>query len=150
MNLEDIINELDEMVLNGMALPMTNGKCVINREKVKELIQDLRLNLPNEIHQAKAIVADRNEIITKAREEAESIVAQARAQAEQMVQENEITQMATEKATAMLSNAQTRAKELRTTANNYTEDILTHMEEYLQKSLNDIQTTRQYIQSADR
>lgn len=150
MNLEDIINELDEMVLNGMALPMTNGKCVINREKVKELIQDLRLNLPNEIHQAKAIVADRNEIITKAREEAESIVAQARAQAEQMVQENEITQMATEKATAMLSNAQARAKDLRTTASNYTEDILTHMEEYLQKSLNDVQTTRQYIQNADR
>lgn len=150
MNLEDIINELDEMVLNGMALPMTNGKCVINREKVKELIQDLRLNLPNEIHQAKAIVADRNEIITKAREEAESIVAQARAQAEQMVQENEITQMATEKATVMLSNAQARAKDLRTTASNYTEDILTHMEEYLQKSLNDVQTTRQYIQNADR
>lgn len=150
MNLEDIINELDELVLNGMALPMTNGKCVINREKVKELIQDLRLNLPNEIHQAKAIVADRNEIITKAREEAEAIVAQARAQAEQMVQENEITQMATEKATTMLSNAQTRARELHMTASNYTEDILTHMEEYLQKSLNDVQTTRQYIQNADR
>lgn len=150
MNLEDIINELDELVLNGMSLPMTNGKCVINREKVKELIQDLRLNLPNEVHQAKAIVADRNEIITKAREEAESIVAQARAQAEQMVQENEITQMATEKATAMLSNAQARAKELRATASNYTEDILSHMEEYLQKSLNDVQMTRQYIQNADR
>lgn len=150
MNLEDIINELDELVLNGMSLPMTNGKCVINREKVKELIQDLRLNLPNEVHQAKAIVADRNEIITKAREEAESIIAQARAQAEQMVQENEITQMATEKATAMLSNAQARAKELRATASHYTEDILSHMEEYLQKSLNDVHTTRQYIQSADR
>lgn len=145
MNLEELINELDELILEGMSLPMSGGKCVINREKAKEIIADLRLNLPTEIKQAKAIVTDRNEIITKAREEAEEITGKAKAVAEKMIQQSEITRLATEKATEMLTTAQLKSKELRTSASNYTEDVMSNMEEFLTKSLNEVKQARQYL-----
>ncbi|MGI6031043.1 MAG: ATPase [Eubacteriales bacterium] len=149
MNLEELINELDELILGGMALPMSGGKCVINREKAKEIIADLRLNLPTEIKQAKDIVTDRNEIITKAREEADEITGKAKALAEKMLQQNEITQMATEKATEMLNTAQVKSKELRTAASNYTEDLMGNLEEFLTKSLSEVKQARQFLKDSE-
>ncbi len=67
MNIEELINALDEIILAGWSLPLTNGQCIVDREKVKDIIQDMRLNIPTEVMHAKAIVADKNEIIAKAK-----------------------------------------------------------------------------------
>ena len=77
MNIDDILDQMDEMLDKAWNLPLTGGRCVVDAEKVRDLIDDIRLNLPTEIKQAKQIVADRTDIISVAKAEAESIVRKA-------------------------------------------------------------------------
>ena len=63
MNIDEILNMIDDMLEEAWSLPFSGGRCVVDAQKVKECIEDIRLNLPGEIKQAKMIVADRNDII---------------------------------------------------------------------------------------
>ena len=94
INIEDILDLLDDMIDRAWSLPLTGGRCVVDAEKVRELLDDMRLNLPTEIKQAKAIVADRTEIVTVAKREAETIVRRAEERAKAMVAQEEITRQA--------------------------------------------------------
>ena len=66
MNIDEILNMIDDMLEEAWSLPFSGGRCVVDAQKVKECIEDIRLNLPGEIKQAKMIVADRNDIIKSA------------------------------------------------------------------------------------
>lgn len=77
MNIDDILDAMDEMLDRAWNLPLTGGRCVVDAEKVRDLIDDIRLNMPAEIKQAKQIVADRADIISVAKKEAEDIVRKA-------------------------------------------------------------------------
>ena len=72
MNIDEILNMIDDMLEEAWSLPFSGGRCVVDAQKVKECIEDIRLNLPGEIKQAKMIVADRNDIIKSAERQAES------------------------------------------------------------------------------
>ena len=63
MNIDEILNMIDDMLEEAWSLPFSGGRCVVDAQKVKECVEDIRLNLPGEIKQAKMIVADRNDII---------------------------------------------------------------------------------------
>ena len=60
MNIDEILNMIDDMLEEAWSLPFSGGRCVVDAQKVKECIEDIRLNLPGEIKQAKMMVADRN------------------------------------------------------------------------------------------
>ena len=77
MNIDEILDMLDELLDRAWNLPLSGGRCVIDAEKVREMVDDIRLNLPDEIKQAKAIVKDRSEILSSAKTEAEAIVRKA-------------------------------------------------------------------------
>ena len=83
--------------------PLSGGKCVVDSERVQEIVDDIRLNLPQEIRQARAIVADRGDIIATARQEGEGIVRAAEERARSLVAQEEITKQAQQKATEILS-----------------------------------------------
>ena len=134
MNLEELINILDDMVLNGWSLPLSGGKCVVDREKVKDVIQDMRLNMPNEILQ-------------NARMEAEAIVEKARERAAALVEQEEITRVAKEKANLTVQTANAQVKEIKGQTRDYTERVMEAMEELLTKSLLDVKQTRQQIKN---
>ena len=57
MNIEEILDLLDELLDRSWNLPLSGGRCVVDAEKVRDLLDDVRLNMPTEIKQAKAIVA---------------------------------------------------------------------------------------------
>jgi len=147
MNLEELINMLDDMILSGWSLPMTNGKCVVDREKFKDLIQDIRLNLPPEIRQAKAVVADRNNILEKARIEANDIIEKAKEKAERLSSNEEVLKIANAKANEVMANAMKRSKEIKQNTSSYTEGILENMEEMLTKTILEVKQTRQQIKN---
>ena len=77
MKIEMLIDELQEIVDEAFTLPLSGGKTVVNTERLKEIIEDMRTNLPIEIKQAKSIAADRTNILTRSRDEAERIVQEA-------------------------------------------------------------------------
>ena len=65
MNLEDLLDMIDELLDRGMKLP--GGRAVVDGEKLRSILDDIHLNMPQEIKQARGIVADRTEIISNAK-----------------------------------------------------------------------------------
>lgn len=150
MNIEEILDMLDELIDKAWGLPLTGGRCVVDAEKVRDLIDDIRLNLPAEIKQAKSIVADRGEIISVARREAASIVQKAEDRAKSLVAQEEIVKQAQQKAAEILSYAQSKSKEMRQAAQEYSDNMLRETEEMLVRSASDVKSTRQKLRGAAR
>ncbi len=150
MNIEEILDMLDELLDKSWSLPLSGGRSVVDDEKIRELLDDVRLNLPSEIKQAKAIVADRADILATAKREADAVVRRAEDRARALIAQEEIIKQAQQKAAEILSQAQTKAKELRNASQDFSDDLLRQSEETLSKLLTEVRTTRQAMRSSLR
>ncbi|MBR2042049.1 MAG: ATPase [Oscillospiraceae bacterium] len=142
MPIEEILDQLDELIDRSWSLPLTGGRCVVDADKVRELLDDVRLNLPVEIRQAQSIVADRAAIVEKAKEEAETIIARAEKRAAALVEEEEIVRQSKNKAAEITQQAQQQSREMRQSAKDFVDGILKNTEETLAASLNEVKSTR--------
>jgi len=138
MNIEDVLNKLDETIEEAWSVPLSQGRRVVDASRVQELIDDIRLNVPTEIRQARAIVGDRNDIINDARKEAEAIIERARKKACSLVAGSEILREATKKATDILENTTKNANEIKKVSAVYAERTLKVSEEQMAKSIYDL------------
>ena len=90
MNVEELLDELYDMVEKAWNFPLSRGRAMLDGEEVKDILEEIREAMPQEIRQAKAIVADRTQIISDAKREAETIVRVAEERARAMVNQDEI------------------------------------------------------------
>lgn len=141
-NIEDIISALYDLVQDARALPLGADKCILERDKVLDMLDEIIAQLPVELKQARTIVDSRNELIGQARREAESMIRQAQEKAEQLVAEEAIYQEAKRQCQDMVLQTQVRMSELRKASNDYMEDALRRTEEAIAMSLEDVRDTR--------
>ena len=141
-NIEDIISTLYDMVQDARSVPLASDKCILERDKVLDLLDEIIAQLPVELKQARTIVESRNELISQARREAENTVRQAQEKANQMVTEEAIYQEAKHQCQEMILQTQTRMAELRKVSNDYMDDALRRTEEAITMSLEDVKDTR--------
>ncbi|HIY09348.1 MAG TPA: ATPase [Firmicutes bacterium] len=150
MTIDEILDMMDDMLDRAWNLPLTGGRSVLDAEKLREMIDDIRLNLPGEIKQAKIIVADRAEIMSTAKKDAENIVRKAEERARALVAQEEVVKEAQAKATELVSSAQTKAREIRQAAQEFSDNVLRETEEALVKSLSEVKSTRQAVRAAGK
>lgn len=141
-NIEDIISALYDMVQDARALPLGADKCILERDKVLDMLDEIIAQLPVELKQARTIVDSRNELIGQARREAEGIIRQAQDQANQMIEEEAIYQEAKRQCQEMVLQTQARMAELRKASNDYMDDALRRTEDAIAMSLEDVRDTR--------
>jgi len=141
-NIEDVISTLYDMVQDARSVPLTSDKCILERDKVLDLLDEIIAQLPVELKQARTIVESRNELIGQARREAENAIRQAQEKAAQMVTEEAIYQEAKRQCQEMVIQTQTRMAELRKVSNDYMDDALRRTEEAIAISLEDVRDTR--------
>lgn len=141
-NIEDIISALYDMVQDARALPLGADKCILERDKVLDMLDEIIAQLPVELKQSRTIVESRNELIGQARREAESLIRQAQDRAEKMVSEEAIYQEAKRQCQEMVLQTQNRMAELRKVSNDYMDDALRRTEEAIAISLEDVRDTR--------
>lgn len=141
-NIEDIISALYDMVQDARALPLGADKCILERDKVLDMLDEIIAQLPVELKQARTIVESRNELIGQARREAEGLICQAQEKADQMVSEEAIYQEAKRQCHEMVMNTHARMAELRKVSNDYMDDALRRTEEAIALSLEDVRDTR--------
>ncbi len=142
MNVDELLDLLDETLEESTNLPFTGGKRMVDVDKVRDIIDDVRLNMPAEIKQAKAIVNDRAEIVAGARREAEGIIKKAEDRARALVDQQEIVRQAQQKAAEILSSAHQQSREMRTTITDYCENMLRQTEESLARSAAEVKNVR--------
>ena len=141
-NIDDIISALYDMVQDARALPLGPDKCILERDKVLDMLDEIIAQMPAELKQSRTIVESRNELIGQARREAESIVRQAQQQAEELVSHEAIYLEAKRQCNEMYAQTQSRINELRKVSNEYMDDALRRTEEAIAHSLSQVQDTR--------
>ena len=149
-NIEDILEQLDDMLDAAWAMPLSGGKIVVDGEKIRDMLDDIRANLPSEIRQAKAIVADRTDIVNTAKKEAEGIIRNAEERRNQILSHEEIVVQAQERANEIQAQTQKRAREMRRTAQEFTEDILRRTEETLAQQVSQVRQARVSLRSNNK
>lgn len=140
--IEDIISALYDMVQDARSLPLGADKCILERDKILDMLDEIIAQMPVELKQARTIVESRNELIGQARREAEATIRQAQEKANQMVAEEAIYQEAKRQCQEMVLQTQTRMAELRKASNDYMDDALRRTEEAISLSLDDVRDTR--------
>ena len=140
--IEEIISSLYEMVQDAWSLPLGAEKCVLERDKVLDLLDEISNQLPGELKQAKTIVESRNEVITNAKKEAENILKQAEQRAMQMISKENVYLEAQNEANEMIKEAQVKLKELRQVTNEFVDDALKRTEESISEALARVQDSR--------
>lgn len=140
MNMDDLMEQLDEMLESSFKMP--GKRVVVDVEKVRAIIDDMRMTMPTEVKQAKGIVADRADIINNAKREADNIIRVAEERAKAMVAQEEITKLAQAKAGEVLAAAQKKSRDMRKAAQDFVDDLMLRSDEMLTANLNEIKKTR--------
>ena len=141
-HIEDIINALYDMVQDARALPLGADKCILERDKVLDMLDEIIAQLPAELKQSRTIVESRNELIGQAKREAESIVRRAQEEAERLVSQQAIYEEAKRRCAEQITQTQAQIANLRKVSNEYMDEALRRTEEAIAKSLNEVQDTR--------
>ncbi len=148
--IEEILEQIDDMLDAAWAMPLSGGRVVVNAERLRNLMDAIRANLPSEVRQAKAIVQDRGEIISTARKEAETIIRNAEERRNQILSHEEVVVQAQEKAAEIQMQTQKRAREMRKTAQDFTDDLLRHTEETLAQQIAQVRQARQSLRAGNK
>jgi chromosome segregation ATPase len=136
MDLSTRLTQLEEMVRDAKSMPLSSS-ALLNRDEVLDLIEDLKASLPDEIKQARWVVKDREELLAKARRDAEGMVEQARAEQLRLASHEAVMQRAKEEAERIAQEADDDARRLRLEAEDYVDAKLAQLEGTLQKILED-------------
>ncbi len=146
-HIEDIITSLYDMVQDARALPLGADKCILERDKVLDMLDEIIAQLPAELKQSRTIVESRNELIGQARREAETIIRRANEEAERLVSQQAIYQEAKAQCVEMVEKTKAQIAGLRKASNEYMDDALRRTEEAIAQSLNEVKDTRAKFQA---
>ena len=138
----ELIEMLYTMVSEAWGVPLGNDKCIVEREKVLSLLEDIKARLPVELSEAKRLVSARDEFIGNAKREAESIRRLAEEKARAMVEEQEIVRVSRARANELVTTADNKSRELRRVANEYVDDAMRRTEEAVAAALDEIHQYR--------
>ncbi len=149
-NIEDLIEEMYDMLEKGWKMPLSAGKVFVDGEELRQILDDIKEEIPAEVRKAKAIVADRGQIIEDAHREADTIIRVAQEKAATMVEQDEIVRQAQQKANELLAQAQQKFREMRKASTDYVDDLMRRTDESLSESLAELRKTRQNIKNSQR
>jgi F0F1-type ATP synthase membrane subunit b/b' len=136
MDLTSRLSQLEEMVRDAKSMPLSSS-ALLNRDEMLDLIEDLKAALPDEIKQARWVVKDREELLAKARRDAEAMVEQARAEQLRLASHEAVMQRAKEEAERIVAEGDEDARRLRLEAEDYVDAKLAQLESTLQRILED-------------
>jgi len=148
-NLLDLIEQLEEVLDRGTKVPLT-GKIMVDEEVVLEILDGIRVTLPEEIRRANLILADRERIIEEARLEGQKIIERAEKQAEYLLQENEIVAQSRAYAEDIVKKAHQYSREVKIGALKYSDNLLHDVELKLEESLKALKANREELNAMAR
>jgi vacuolar-type H+-ATPase subunit H len=118
-------------------MPLTNN-VIIDQARALDLLDQLRVAVPEEVRQAKRISEETERIVERAHEEAERILARAQEQAAFLIEERELTRAAELRSQEIIAQGERDADEIRRGADEYAQSVLIHLEGECIKALQSI------------
>lgn len=146
MDALELIDELEDIIDKGVSVPFT-GRCLLDKEELMELIQDIKLKLPDDLNQAKWIKNERQNIINDANAEAEKIIKDANDQLIAMIDENKITAEAKQQAEKIIEKAKNDAKATKAASYKYTDTMLENVEKVVGNTIHELEQCINIVQN---
>lgn len=146
MDALELIDELEDLIDKGVSVPFT-GRCLLDKEELMDLIQEIKLKLPDDLNQAKWIKNERQNIIDDAKAESDKIIKEANDKLISMIDENEITKSAKEQANHIMEKVQSDAKALKIESYKYTDSLLESVEKVVTDAINELEQCINVVRS---
>ncbi len=132
MKVLELLEEIEEIVDTASGFPLT-GKIMVDSQELLELVREIRVELPDEIQQAQWIKNERERILTEAKKEYETVIADAQAQAERLVENHDITVKAKLRADELMKVTESAAKQLKLGTYEYVDGILSGFQDKIEQ-----------------
>ena len=144
MVVHERLNELTAMVRNAKAMPMS-ASALVNRAEMLEILERLRQELPANLHHAQALLSDREAVLAAGREEAARILAGARAEREQLIEQADVLAAARARAAAVSEQSRAESDRLLADADDYVDRKLADFEVFLGQLASQVSNGRQRL-----
>lgn len=139
-NLILLLDHLEKLSSGNFSIA---GKVLIDKGELDELINKMRLALPEEIKEAERVSREKDKYLVQAQEEAKRILREAELYVERMVREDQITTLAEEEARRIISEAKKNASQIEADAMQYANSILEQLEESLERTIRIVRKGRE-------
>ena len=148
MDVLELIDKLDELVRNAKHVPLSS-EVRVDKEKLADLLNQMRATIPEELKEARWIVRERAEMLAAAEREAERILAEAHERQTQLVGKHQLTAEAEVASEAIIDDARADEREIRLGAEDYADEILGTFETNLSRFIAAIQRGRDRLRGPD-
>ncbi len=130
MKIYEILDKLQFAIENASNVPLTN-KIMLDKDEILDMIDDLRGTIPVEVKEAKRIMEDEIRLKQSAQRKADSMIEEARAQKQHLIETNNITKNAYEEADSIVRGAKMEANKLRIRSIEYVTNLLSKTQDEL-------------------
>jgi len=134
MDIQHLVDRLEDLIDEGRHMPFSKFT-MIDEERALEIIDQMRISIPEEIEKAARVLAQRDRILAQANEEAARIIQAAREQGIQMLDREATVQAAQSRAVNVVEQARQEAEVITREADQYVLDTLARLEQQLSKAL---------------
>jgi vacuolar-type H+-ATPase subunit H len=145
VDIQFLVERLEALVVNARKVPMTS-QIILEQATMLDLIDQLRVAIPEEVRQARRVNQETDRVLGKARDEAEQIIGAAQEQAALLLQDQSILRDAEAKAQELLDQAQGKSEETMSGADQYAADVLVRLESDLVKTLSIIKKSLEVLE----
>jgi hypothetical protein len=135
MDIQHLVDRLEDLIDEGRHVPFSKFT-LIDEERALEIIDQMRISVPEQIEKASRLINQRNRLLAQANEEAARVVDIARERSEEMMDRDAITQRARSQANNIIDEAHREAQNIRTDADSYVVEVLKQLEDQLMHNLN--------------
>lgn len=146
-NIEEMFDMLYEMIDEAKNVPLSSDKCMLERDKALDILDDVRSRFPVELKKAKELVEKKNDYIASAKREADDLRQRAEDHARRLLNEDAMTLEARRMAEEIVREAEQISFQLKQAANEYCEDTLGRMEEAVVDAYDEVKRSRAKFRS---
>jgi len=134
MDILHLVDRLEELIGDCRAIPLTRN-IVVDEDRILELIDQMRISIPEEVKKAQQITAQRDRVIAQAQEEAGRTVSLAKQKADKLVAQDAVLQSAQERAEQIINQARADTESIRHESDDYVIESLEALEKELSSLL---------------
>lgn len=146
MDILNLLERIEDIIEEASKFPLSN-KVMIDKEEILEVINEIRLKMPDEINRASWVAKERQRILNEAQSEADELIEKVKEQQKYLIEENEITKQAQKHANQLIEEAERKATDMKIGAYNYSDDILSKLQEKIREINGIIEQNREVLKN---
>ncbi len=144
MDILNLLERIEDIIEDASKFPLSN-KVMVDKEEVLEVINEIRLKLPDEINRASWVAKERQRILNEAQTEADELIIKVKEQQKHLIEDSEIIRQAKKYANELIQEAERTANEMKTGAYDYSDEILSKLQEKIKEINNIIEDNREVL-----